>query len=242
MGTTGKGGRVPKSSAEEGLLSAASQMLNEASPVRKEVLGQALESLQTGGIGARLPIAQKGIEASRAATSSAMSQLDSSLAQQGMGRSSFGNQLRASTLLQGELETQAVPQNIAQQFIAAAPTMALGFGGQGLQGISGATSAANTRKGIEAQRDIAKGNQQTQIMTSMMSAAAMSACWVAARLYGWYTPEWYAARRAIFEVWRGPLARPTRWLYLRYGERIARSRWACECLRPLFDLAVRHGR
>jgi hypothetical protein len=146
-------------------------MIHEATPIRREVLNQSMEALTTGGIGARIPFAQKGVEASRAATSSALSQLDTSLAQQGMGRSSFGNQLRASTLLQGELETQAIPQRVAEQFIVAAPTMALGFGGQGLQGVSSAGGMANQRKGIEAQRDIAKGNQQTQLISSFMSAA-----------------------------------------------------------------------
>lgn len=236
----GKAGKIKKSSAEQGLLDASSNLLNAAYPVTKEVMGQTLEALQTGGIGARLPIAQKAVEGSRAATSSAMSQLDASLATQGMGRSSFGNQLRASTLLQGELATQAIPTDIAQQFIAAAPTMALGFGGQGLQGISGATAAANTRKGIESQRDIAKGNQNAQIISSIWGAMGSAVCWVAAALYGWYTPEWYAARRTIMGM-RGPHGRLVRWAYLRYGERLARHRWACEVLRPLFDLAVRRG-
>ena len=147
--SVGKGGKVNKSSAENGLLDIASQLMAEVSPLRKEVLGQTMEALTTGGIGARLPIVQKGIEASRSATSSALSQLDESLARSGGGRSSAADALRANTLLQGELNTQAIPQQAAEQFIAIAPSLASGFTGQGLQGFSTSAGLANQRGSIQ---------------------------------------------------------------------------------------------
>lgn len=242
-GQTGKGGQVNKSSAENGLLAVATNLINESGPLRSEVLRQTMESLSTGGVGARLPIVQKGIEASRAATSSALSQLDESMARSGTGRGSIADVLRASTLQQGELATQAIPQEVASQLIGVAPTLTLGFSGQGLQGYGAATGAANQRMGISAQRDIAKGNQQTEMIKSVMSVAGAAAmgCWIAGRLYGWYTPEWIAARYYIYFVWQGRVARLARRAYLRWGERVARSTVACWLLRPLFDVAVRRG-
>ncbi len=245
MASTGKGGEVKKSSAEEGLLSVATNLINQSEPLRKEVLGQTQEALTTGGIGARLPIVQKGIEASRAATSSALSQLDADSARSSLGRSGFRDQLRANTLLSGELATQAIPQDVAAQMIQVAPTLTMGFTGQGLQGYGSATGAANQRMGISAQRDIAKGNQQTQMVTSVLGAAAMAGgCWIAARLYGWHTPRFYAARHFIFDQWTRPawLVRWVRVTYLRHGEALAQRPWAVAALRPLFAVAWRLGR
>jgi hypothetical protein len=36
---------------------------------------------------------------------------------------------------------------------------------------------------------------------------------VAAEFYGWFTPEWYAARCYIFERWQGRLASAVRRVY-----------------------------
>ena len=75
------------------------------------------------------------------------------------------------------------------------------------------------------------------------SFAAM--CWVAAEYYGWFTPEWFAARRWIAERWEGRVADIFRATYLRHGRRVAAwvrkyrpVRWA---LRPVFAWAVRKG-
>ncbi|HXU80084.1 MAG TPA: hypothetical protein VN914_01720 [Polyangia bacterium] len=243
MASTGKGGSVKKSSAEEGLLSVASQLINESAPLRKEVLGQTLESMQTGGIGAQLPIVQKGIEASRAATASTLSGLDESLARSGLGRSSAAIANRANTTLTGELATQAIPQDVASQFIAIAPSLTMGFTGQGMQGLTGATGAANQRMGISAQRDIAKGNQQAEIMKSLMSSAAMAAagCWVAEALFGAGSPKHLAAYRFLFVTWRGPVARAVRRTYVRNGARWARRWWMRWLLRPAFEVAAWRG-
>lgn len=243
-GQVGKGGKVKQSDAEQGLLGAAKELISEAKPLRQEVMGQTLEAMRTGGVGAQLPIVQKGMEASRAATSSALTQQAGSLGRQGLGRSSYGNALQASTLLQGELATQAIPQEVAAQFIAGAPSLMMGVGGQGMQGLSTGAGAANQRYGIQASRDIAKGNQQVEYVkaiTSLAGAAGAGACWIAARLWGEGSIEYVAARHYIFHVWRGPHAAVARWLYLRCGERIARHGWACEMLRPLFERAVARG-
>ena len=247
MGTSsvGKGGSVKKSSAEEGLLSIATNLINQSEPLRTEVMGQTLESLRTGGVGAGLPIVQRSIEGSRAATSAALGQIGESMDRQGLGGSSYKNSLMADTALRGAQTTEAIPQQWAEKFIEGAPSMMLGVTGQGLGGYSSATGAANQRSGIQAQRDIAKGNQQTQMLTSMMGAAAMAAgCWIAAALYGWDSERFYAARHFIFDQWERPawLVRRVRVAYVRHGPWVAESRWRCEVMRPLFAVAWRLGR
>ena len=242
--SVGKGGKVNKSSAENGLLDIASNLMQEVSPLRKEVLGQTLESLQTGGIGAQLPIAQRGIEASRAATASALSQLDENAARQGMGRSSAYLNTRANTLLSGEQATQAIPQQIAEQFIGLAPGLASGFTGQGLQGFTSSAGLANQRSGIQAERDIAKGKQQTEILKALSSGAgaAAAACWIAAVLFGANTPRFRAARRFIFLQWKGPLADFFVPLYLKHGRKLAKYPRLLWLLWPVFRWAAWRGR
>ena len=70
-------------------------------------------------------------------------------------------------------------------------------------------------------------------------------CWVAAEFYGWYSPQWFAARQWIVEDWQGVVADLFRKVYTRHGRRIARwvrsSRIVRETLRPVFAWAARKG-
>lgn len=232
----GKGGSPrgqSESQGESNLSAMAWSLMNEAAPLRQAVLGQTLEALNTGGIGARLPIAQKGVEASRAATANALKQTGESLGSAGLRGSSFEQTLRANTLLQGELATAAIPQDIAMQFIGVAPSMTLGLGGQAIQGAGTAGGLYNQRQSMMAQQDAAKGSQQSSMMGTAASVglmAAMMMCWVARALYGetgdmvrvyaWITTRW--PRWAI-------------WLYRRYGYRASRSPVALRFLKPIFD-------
>lgn len=77
------------------------------------------------------------------------------------------------------------------------------------------------------------------------SAGIAAGCWVAAELYGWFTPEWYSARRFIFERWEGALADGVRAFYLKHGPALAEMVRQSPALRamvkPWFDEAVRLG-
>jgi len=68
----GGGGGTISTTTDPAMSAAVSEMTATSRPVRNEVYRQVLEAMTTGGIGARLPIVQRGVEASRAATSSAM--------------------------------------------------------------------------------------------------------------------------------------------------------------------------
>ncbi len=70
-------------------------------------------------------------------------------------------------------------------------------------------------------------------------------CWVAAEYFGWYTPDWHAARRWIVEGWRGPEADHFRYLYFKNGpiwaEMVRVNPNLKEALRPLFVWARNQG-
>src|SRR5574342_1262268 len=149
FGTAGKGSQVPSRGAGESALGQiVNQIMQEAGPVRREVLSQTLEALQTGGIGARLPVAQRGVEASRAATSSALEQLRAGAAVSGGRGSSAERVLEAQTLLSGEQATAAIPQDIAMQFIGVAPSLTTGLTGQAIQGAGAQGGLFNQRQGF----------------------------------------------------------------------------------------------
>lgn len=172
----GKGGGAERISAQPdpALSQFTNEVREESKPVREETFRQALEALQTGGIGARIPIAQRTVEQTRAATSQAMRQTEAGLASAGLGDTPFGQNILAATRLGGETATANVPTDIAQQFINLAPGLSLGSANTIVSGLTGAADIG-TRLGIAgaqvgAQRDIADTQATTAILTSMINA------------------------------------------------------------------------
>ena len=103
-----------------------SEVREQSRPVREEVFKQVFEALRTGGIGARLPIAQRGVESSRAATSATLRELDEGFAQAGGRNNEFNQRIRALTSMAGAQETEAIPTAIAREWADIAPSLALG--------------------------------------------------------------------------------------------------------------------
>ena len=173
----GGGGGTISTTTDPAMSAAVSEMTATSRPVRNEVYRQVLEAMTTGGIGARLPIVQRGVEASRAATSSAMRQIDAGMAGTGLARSPYAQNLRNQALLQGELAANAIPTNVAKEYIDIAPALASGSSAQILTGLAQAAgigqsgNIANAQ--IQASRDIAKGNQQAGMLSSLGQMAAM---------------------------------------------------------------------
>lgn len=234
MGSAGKGG---SSRADSVLSETAREAFGEGKPLRTELLGQQLEALQTGGVGATAPIAGAAMSQSRAATARALAGLTDELSRSGLSRTPFAARQLAGTRLAGEQATELIPSQIAQAFIAGAPT-------SGFAGLAPGLSGLGTAAGVSAQRDIAKGNQNAQIISSLFeatgSAVGGSRCWIAARLFGEGSLQFSFARWWIFNGrWHG--ARVVRWAYLRWGKPLARSRVVCVVLRPAFEAAARRG-
>lgn len=107
--------------------------------------------------------------------------------------------------------------------------MPAGARGDGQGGFSSSAGLANPHAG-----------------TAPGGGGAGGICWVAAELYGWYTPDWYAARHFMVDVWQGKAADKFRAAYLKHGpqwaEEIRRNRTLRTKAKGLFDKFVRLGR
>jgi predicted RNA-binding protein Jag len=121
------------------LFQAAQAILKQTGPVRKELLGQTLEALKTGGVGAQIPIIQRAVENSKAATGNALKATTDSAAAAGVGGSYLQNIL-AATRIKGQQNTSQIPTEIASNFISAAPGLVTSMQGQGLGAL---TNTAN---------------------------------------------------------------------------------------------------
>ena len=147
--------------APSGEMKKTTKMVREATaPVLKETAGQILEALTTGGIGARLPIAQRSVEASRSATATALRQTGEELTRKGQAGTPFGESLLANLRLAGETGTANIPTDIAQQFISVAPSFALGGPSMILQALSrmgtqtSASGVSTTRPATDWMTDV----------------------------------------------------------------------------------------
>ena len=152
------------------------EVRQQSGPVRDQVFSQISEALRTGGVNARIPIIQSSVEASKAATSQALKGLDQQTAQAGPGyaNSPFAQMVRAQTQLQGSQSTEAIGPAIAKEFVDIAPSVALGSSAQIFTGLGTASSlglqGAIAGQSLQAQRDIAKGNQMSQLYASLIKS------------------------------------------------------------------------
>lgn len=144
------------------------ELSEETKPIRDTLSSQFLEALNTGGIGARLPIIGAAQDQSRAATAKALTGTQDQLTRMGLGRTPFAANTMAQTRLQGETATSVIPSQIAQAFIGSAPQYAMAPVGAMVNGAGNINTNASNR-------DIAKGNQSSQMMVGLMSAAAVAA-------------------------------------------------------------------
>lgn len=165
MGGGGKGGGG--GSGQDLLGQTISDLSGETKPVRDVLTSQFLEALQTGGIGARIPLITAAQDQSRAGTARALTGAQNQLTQMGLARSPFAGAALANIRQQGDQQTALIPSEVAQGFIGAAPSYAMAPVGAM---VSGAGSLAST----QANQQIAKGNQQTQLFSSLASAAALA--------------------------------------------------------------------
>ncbi len=132
-------------------------------------------------------------------------------------------------------------QNFYRDIVASFYKALSGAPAVGLQGMgTSATNATEINKANTAAAQEFIGNAQKTSVTSGTGAGI--ACWIAARLYGRTSLNFYLARYWLMQVWQGRLANLTRRLYVRYGERLSHHPWAVKLLKPFFDRAVTQGR
>ncbi len=116
-------------------------------PLANELIPQITESLRTGGVGARLPIARQGVEAARSASSRAVTGTSESLAQSGLSNTPFAEAILGLTRQRGEQTTAAVPINIAKSFSDLASSL---ITGGGAISIGGPGISSGSSKGVNA--------------------------------------------------------------------------------------------
>ena len=121
----GGGGKGENKSAGD-LSKIAKAFFSETTPLRQQLEGQFMEALNTGGVGARMPIISKAQEQSRQATSNTLAGVDTQLAQGGLAGTPFGQMIRANTLQQGNQATAMVPFNIIQAMLQQIPGFVTG--------------------------------------------------------------------------------------------------------------------
>lgn len=235
LGSGGKGGNSGRN-GQDLLSNTIADLTAETRPIRQELSSQFQEALTTGGIGARIPIITAMQEQSKAATANALRGTGEQLSAQGLARTPFGASILAGVRQQGDLATSLIPSSVAQSFIGGAPSFAMAPVGAMIGG-------AGTLANVQANRDIAKGQQQIDYYKMIMQGASslggvLAACWIARRIYGERSCDALMARYFIFYRWRGPVAHVVRRLYRANGEFVSRRRWAI-LLKPLFDVAVR---
>lgn len=149
-------------SASKDAIKMNKEMFRESTPVRQELLGQTLEALTTGGVGAQIPIIQRAVESSKAALGQGLRSTTENIAQMpGLGGTPFAESMLAQQRVGGEQQIAGIPSQIAQQFAGQAPNLALGFPQIANQGMLGGA-------GIQQQ---AKGQQQ-QFLSNLFAIGA----------------------------------------------------------------------
>jgi len=129
----------------------------------------------------------------------------------------------------------------------------LGFGQSGQlfgelqQGFGSAIGSLQANRDMQLQANIVGSQNANQLATAGIGAAGsfFGFCWIARTIYGTESIEWLLARLWIADEWKGKFADMVRFLYVKYGERLAlyieKNNWLKRLLKPLFDIAVYNG-
>lgn len=110
-------------------------MLRKTKRPRNVLLKQLTEALQTGGVGAKIPLIQQAVSQSNQANQAALTQTSEQLASRNIG-GPFASRILAGQRQEGEQQTARLPTQIAEAFIAQttpflASTQSLGAGAVG---------------------------------------------------------------------------------------------------------------
>lgn len=116
-------------------------------PTRRILGKQTVEALKTGGIGARIPIIQRAVDASQQASARALRQTENDLTRGGLGGTPFGQSILAQQRQAGRQAAAQIPTAFAQQLIGQAG----GGGGASPQfSIPAAFAPSSSGGGIES--------------------------------------------------------------------------------------------
>lgn len=150
------------------------EVREQSKPARELFFKQLTEALSTGGVGARIPIAQASIEASKAATSKALLDLDERLGRTRLAGTPFGETVRASAAGEGERAAASIYPAIANQLLQVAPNIATGTAGIVIQGLTNAANIGVQQGQLGTQEKIATIAAQAQMVSALLGAVGKS--------------------------------------------------------------------
>ena len=165
---TGKAATNKETASEGALVNLIQTVQGETDPVRRELGRQYMEALQTGGVGAQIPLINAAQQQSRQATSQALQNTTANLGRAGLARTPFGQQTLAGVNLSGQQATGMLPSQITSQFLQGAPAFAFGGFPQSVAGYS-------QLAGLGAERDIAKAKNTASFIGQGSSAGGSAA-------------------------------------------------------------------
>lgn len=156
--SSGKGG----TGAAKDTIKMNKQLFQESTPVRKELLGQTLEALTTGGVGARIPLIQRAVEANKAGLAQGLRASSENISSiPGLAGTPFAESIMAQQRVGGEQALAGIPTEIAGQIAGGASNLALGFPQIANQGMIGGANVQSNAKG-----------QQLGLVASLFNSAA----------------------------------------------------------------------
>ena len=148
------GGKAPDAGpGETALADIATQLFAETSPLRNDLISQFSELLNTGGVGAQVPIISQALESVKRASATNLEDLDEELARTGLAGTPFGAGIRSEAQTSASIKASQIPTDFARQFLQLIPSFVLGQGQQVVSGLSGVASAEVGREGVGAQRE-----------------------------------------------------------------------------------------
>jgi hypothetical protein len=139
------GGKAPSMHAAKLLAGLSARTFFESDPSRRNYFRQLNEALKTGGVGARIPIIQRAIEAQSAANQQTNTLNREKVARAGLGGSAFdvNAQLAAHTIQSRQLA--GIGPSMAQAMIGEAPSLITGA--TGIPGLSAAAATESQAAG-----------------------------------------------------------------------------------------------
>lgn len=196
FGKAGKRSGGSTTPAIDDLLAASKQILSQAQSAQTSGSGpsgaqgraielganQISEALTSGGIGARLPLAQRAVEATRSATSNALRGTDARLARTNLAGTPFGESIRSGVALEGAVKAADAPIQVTMQaleqllpLLGYRDPSQLNFLEQLRIGLSGMGQAAGAQAGVLGADTSALAQQKNNFWDNTASGMQMGA-------------------------------------------------------------------
>jgi len=131
---------IPTQTGQE-LLGLIKGLLGETDELRGTLVDQMTEALQTGGIGAQIPLINRAVDASARATGGALQNIESDLSQSGLAGTPFCEAILAQTSSQGKFDQSQIPLGFMTEMFKSIPQYLTALTQSGIAGFGAAAGA-----------------------------------------------------------------------------------------------------